>query len=237
MVRETHVFPRRQILRKMPQVYSERELYYLHNKFGASARSLVAYASDPECYASHVIEEIWEMNPNTMRQMFSQPHSVDPRYIAIIESLTTRRDTFERRVASRHVFELLWKVYFRHQPTSDMMDFCRLFQANSITTARWAFEIQVHRFLRRQQTIRLIPLVQDKPMDANLGYDRYAGENLVALRLTRSEEYHYAKGDGLYANQYYTPDPADFPAIDSFFLIHRSHLASPSLSYSTFRGV
>ena len=42
----------------MSQVYSEQELYHLYNKFGASARSLAAYASDPECYESHVTQEI-----------------------------------------------------------------------------------------------------------------------------------------------------------------------------------
>jgi len=172
------------------------------------------------------------MDPETIRQTFSHPYSVDSRYIAIIEPSPTGRDGFETRVASRHIFELLWKVYHLHRRTSgtsDMMDFCHLFQASPTTAARWTFEIQVHEFLRRQQTINLIPLVRDKPKAANFVYNRYIGENLVALQLTESEEYHYAKGDELCTNRYYKPDPADFPDIDSFFLIRRSRLASPIL--------
>ena len=174
-------------------------------------------ASNPERYESHVIQETSAMDPETMRHMFSHPYSADPRYIAIIEPSLTGRDVFETRVASRHVFELLWNVYRLHQRTSTIMDFCRLFQASPTTTARWAFEIQVHEFLRRQQTIHLVPLVQDK-------------SKLVALQLAGSEEYRYAKGDKLLANHYYKPDPADFPTVDSFLLIRRSRIASPILA-------
>lgn len=213
----------------MSQVYSEQELYHLYNKFGASARSLAAYASDPECYESHVTQEITVMDPEAIRHTFSHPYSVDPHYIAIIEPSPTRHDTFETRVASQHIFELLWKVYRTHQRTSDVIDFCQLFQASPTTTARWASEIQVHEFLRRQQSIHLIPLVQDKPKVAKFIPNRYTGEKFVAIQFVGLEEYSYAKGDELHANPYYRPEPADFPTIDSFLLIPSYHFTPPIL--------
>jgi len=49
----------------------------------------------------------------------------------------------------------------------------------------------------------------------------------MKLQLAGSEEYHFARGDKVYTNRYYRPDPADFPAIDSFLLTRPSHLFSP----------
>ena len=229
MICETHIFHSRTIIGDLPQVYSEQEVYHLYNKFRASARCIAFYASDPECYEDHVNEEIAEMDPETIRHMFSRPYDT-PRYVGIIEPSQTRRDVFETRVASKHILELLWKAYSLHRwPTSDVTHFCRLFQSSSDTTARWTFGIQAHEFLRRQQTVHLIPLVRDKPKVANFIYNRHTGEKLVALQLAKSEEYRFGKGDELCANRYYKPDPADFPAIDSFLLIPRSRLASPIL--------
>ena len=93
--------------------HTERQLRELYVKFGAPPRSLARYATDPTTYESFVIREIIGADSNSLR------YSTTLHHIFVIYPSPTNPYIFERKSASRHVFELLWENRLKNQ-ISDM---------------------------------------------------------------------------------------------------------------------
>ena len=132
-----------------------------------------------------------------------------------MEPSSTRRDKFEKGIASRCVFELLWGniLCFR---VSDMCYYYGLIRTSAIMAAGagWVFELRMHQLLRKQQTIRMFPITPGRPEPANFIYEDYPGRNPIDLHLTRSDEYPLAEGNQFHANLCHRPTPTNFPGID-----------------------
>ena len=81
-----------------------------YNEFGASPRDLAIYASDPAAYDGLVVEEIMAIKPADLRYISQNPAPISHR-VFTIEPSPIGRDRFEKRIASRRVFELLWEEH------------------------------------------------------------------------------------------------------------------------------
>jgi hypothetical protein len=193
---------------------------------------LAIYASDPAAYETLVKRNLGMMDPGHLRHILHNPQSDNvSRYIVIIQPSPTTRDFFEKKFASRRVFELFWEIHVQHR-VSDMKYLYDLLAARTITApaAGWFFELRMHQLLGRRQTIRLSP-IRGRPGTASLLYDDYAAseEDAMDLQLTESDEHQLAEGDRFRMSQYYRLNPTDFPATDSVLLIHPPGEPSPIL--------
>ena len=133
---------------------------------------------------------------------------------------TSNRGVFEKRFASRYVFELLWKEHLRSW-TFDLGYFYDQFRDSPITaaSARWVFEFRVCQLLREQRTIQVFPIIQGTPWPEHYFYEHYPGKNAVDLQMPGSEEHRPVEGVRSVVNPRYHPR-FTAPAIDPLFLIH-----------------
>lgn len=180
------------------------------------------YADEPDVYESILHQEINRVCLGHLQDIFLDPGShASSRYIITIEPSPTRRFSSNTRVASRRVFELLWKKRIKHR-VDDMVFFYGLFRANPITAAAagWVFELQMHRLLRKRRDIQLFPIC-GRRVDMNLLYDDYTasekGTNPTSLQLTGSGKKPLVEGGRILMNQYYRP--TNLPTIDSLILV------------------
>ena len=100
-----------------------------------------------------------------------------------------------------------------------------LFQASPIfaPAAGWTFELRMHEFLVRKQTIELLPVFGRKAR-VDILYDNYtaskARENPGNLQLAESENLPFVKAERLQKNHYCCPESRYLLTIDSLLLIH-----------------
>jgi hypothetical protein len=211
--------------------YSEHQLWYLHDEFGASPRNLAFYASDPADYEDLVLEEIATINPVDLEHILGDPRSGRvSHYVFIIKPSPATRTCFKRMVASQRVFELIWDTHLRHR-VYDVQYFYSQ-SRECADDAGWTFELQMHQSLRRQHTVQLFP-IHGRRATANYNYYNYTtfekGGKSMVLELPSSDEHPLVKGDHLRMNCYYRPDSSNFPGIDSLLLILYPGELSPIL--------
>ena len=231
-VHNAHVFCSRPYLGK--GTYAERQLWYLHDEFGASPRALAEYAADPGTYETRLHKEIEKMTAESLPKIFRDPGAYQPsHYIVTIQPSPTNRGRTANRIASRRVFEILWEKHICSR-INLMQDFHDLFVASPITatSAGWVFELRMHQLLRKAQTLQLFP-VRGRCANADFVYKDYTASkkkiNPTDIQLVDSEEHDLAKGVELEEGRYYRPKAITFSAIDSLLLIHPPGEPSPIL--------
>ena len=79
--------------------------------YGAPPRELSAYAHEPAAYERRVAQEIRQMRPDVLRYALQSPECVESDLIMAIEPLPSSPFTYQRRVISPHVLEMLWAWY------------------------------------------------------------------------------------------------------------------------------
>lgn len=171
-----------------------------------------------------------QLKPRKLRNIFDNPDSTDaPCDLILTEPSSTRRSPV-KRIASRHIFELIWERSL-HQQVVGMKYFYNLFRPNEVTavSAGWIFEYRMHDLLRTKQAIRLSPIAQARPGPVNFIHKEYTEDKSVTTELASSAEYLLVEADDLLENHYYRPEASNFPAADSFILIRPSHDSDPIL--------
>ena len=103
----THLFRSRSFLGD-PAPYTEGQLWYLYNEFGASPRDLAHYALTPDVYKAQVVEQVATMNPKALQDALISPYSdYYSDYVVVIEPSAAWRGTPTKMIASRRIFEML----------------------------------------------------------------------------------------------------------------------------------
>jgi hypothetical protein len=102
-----HIFRSRSFLGE-PAPYTEGQLWYLYNEFGASPRDLANYALDPRSYETQVVEQVRSLNPRALRDILISPDS--DRYsdlLTVIDPSENSRALRVKTIASRRISEML----------------------------------------------------------------------------------------------------------------------------------
>ena len=86
---------------------SEKNLWELHLKYGASFRSLILYANDPGEYHKWVMNEINGLSPDGLARLFKSTNAAtqNSHYVISTEPLPKDRSTAQRKFTSQYVFE------------------------------------------------------------------------------------------------------------------------------------
>ena len=185
---------------------------------------MATYGDDPEGYEDELQRYIDEIGADDLPHIFRSPGSSHlSHYIITIYSEEGHRGRFEKKFASRRVFELVWEKHLARR--LDLMEeLYNMFLASPITAipAGWVFEDRMHQVLRTEGILRLFP-IHPRRGETNVIFDDYAaskaGSNLTEFQLASSEEYPLVEGDGLVMNHYYRPESSNFAAVDSVLLI------------------
>jgi hypothetical protein len=170
------------------------------------------YVSDQAAYQKLVLKGISGMDSNNLLHAFQSPRSNSTSHYVLITEPTSDRGAFRKRVASRRVFELLWKKRLAHL-TFDMGYFYHWFRASPITAASagLVFEFRMRQLLMEQRTIQVFPIIQSTPEPANYVYEHYPGKNPVDLQMARTEKHRSVANHRYYLRS---------TAIDPLFLIY-----------------
>ena len=188
------------------------------NKFGASPGDLAKYAADPTVYERLLVDQITKVNPADLRYISRVSDSTYHHIFTLWPSLT-RREVFEKRIASQYALELLWERHLQHR-VSDAKYFYDMYRA-SVTTAadaEWILRSRIHQLLRSQLTIRLSPIVRDA-FDPTDFIGCFLERTPMDLQLPNSHERTLVEGGEFHMNCYYRLGSADFPGIDSLLPI------------------
>jgi len=219
----TLTFYSRSFLGEKP--HSECQLWYLFHQFGASTRALTIYGAHPDQYEEQLRRYIDGINPDDLPYIFQNPASSKNSHLIItIYPQEGSPINFEKKFASRRVFDMVWEKHL-----SRRIDLMREFYYQLLTKpiaaipAGWAFENRTHQLLRREQTLRLFPILPHT-RKTNIIFDKYttseAKNTPTEFQLTSSEEYRLVARANLQANQYCRPESSNFAAVDSVLLIH-----------------
>jgi len=159
------------------------------------------------------------MDPDDLLYASYNPRSTHHR-IFTIWPWPANRYGYEKRIASRHILELLWdeRLKFRFFDMGYMYTQYRASVA-SAADAGWIFESRVHQLLRSQPTVQLFPLIMGKLGSDDFIYKGFSWENPMDIQLPGSDENTLVKGGDFHANRYYRLVSTDFPGIDSLLLV------------------
>jgi len=201
---------------------SEQNLWYLHNKYGASLRDLCNFANHLGRYDEIIDYELDQLSHNDpFKRLCSIANSTDdsPRLFST-GPLPTNRALPERKFVSSYVLEQIFRKVFRNQ-----VEETRRFYEKSLrftTTAIVAgmiFEHEVHRLLHGGIVLNLSPILSSGLVTENITYDNYTStidtKTFVLPKLTDST---LAGGINvpLDPGTYY--HPRGFPTINSWVL-------------------
>ena len=183
---------------------------------------MIEYAPTPDSYSNLLAREIANADANSPFHRF-----------IIIGPSQDNRGTFEKKFASRLVFDLFWDIYLKYR-TNQMEDLYNPFRDSPSTamSARWIFGSRMHQLLTRQKTIQVFPIL-GRCAGEDLIYDDYTAskeqKDSMSLHLTDSEQYLLPEDDSveLQEGRYYRPNPTNFPKIDSLLLFHSPDEQSP----------
>ena len=192
--------------------------------YGASPRALAKYTRAEEEYKRKVLQEVARVQPDSLQHALLSPDFEISHLLTIIEPSPKSRSGYEKRVASRWIFE---RLFDRCIGTAvfEMKDFYDLFHQNSTTAsaAGWLFELRMHQVLRRRgYPLKLFP-VHGHTGQANYIYSDYSASSerrhQTTLQLTGLEEYPLCNGIELEVGRYYRPESPNPPSFDSLFLV------------------
>ena len=206
-------------------ICSERQLFHLFHRYGASTRALAQYGPRPEDYEARLERHIGEIWPDDLPRIFRNPGcSLHSHYLITIHPGEVYRGKLEKKFASRRVFDMVWERHLADR-VDLMEELYNLFLAAPITaiSAGWVFENRMHQLLRTERTLQLFPILPRRAR-TNIIFDDYAASKAridpIEFQLTCSEEHPLIEGAELVMNHYYRLESSDFAAVDSVLLIH-----------------
>jgi len=202
--------------------HTERQVWHLHKKFGASPRDLAGYADDPDRYVGLLIREIAAAYPLSHRLLVTGP-------------LQDNRRVPKIGFASQEVFDLLWSRYLKNR-TAEMSYYYSCFcgTTGATSSARWLFEARIHQLFTRGKTIQIFPILGHRA-ENNIVYNNYDAsrkqKHPMSLQWTSSAQYILPEDDSveLQEGQYYRLDSTKFPTIDSLLLFRPLDKSPPIL--------
>jgi len=204
----------------------------MHYLYGASFRDLIKFAHQPNIYDAMVNEGMKRLSPLDFSKLLRTTEDTVNGCNLLVSTgpLPTRRDLPERKVISPYVLERICDQVLKNN-VKEMKDLYQSLQNRPTTAAavEMIFKYQVHRFLRKRRTIKLLPI------DSSNGRVCVwaTGTEVVEekFRLPKSEELVFTdKPDTpLEVGTYYRPRNNNFPTIDSWLLVRLSPQELPVL--------
>ena len=199
---------------------------FLFDMYDATPRELSMFSHRPNAYHDAVVRQVKEMTLPAIQTALGF-ESVDhaSQYVIRIEPSPQSRGIYEKTIASKYVFQLLWDKYTKDK-ASETQAFYDLFTGGPImaSVAGWIFEFRMHQLLRSGHIIQLFPILPKSDGSVNIHYADYTSSLLeqgsVHLRLPTSAEYPLRREMELTAGRYYHPPNLNFPTVDSVFFIH-----------------
>ena len=93
--------------------YEERQLWYLHCKYGASTRALARHARDPTDYELAIAEQLRSLeDPRDFGNTMLSPYTDDSTNLCVIfEASETSRAEYQKNFSSKPLFEKFWNEY------------------------------------------------------------------------------------------------------------------------------
>ena len=138
---------------------TERQLWYLYDKFGASLRYLNGFAKRPKAYESLLLTEICKLKSTEIKGVFENPESYQLSHLIItLHPSPEDRTRYLVAPASPYVFELLLDKHLLSQ-IDHLEDLYDLLQASPVgaSAAGLIFEHRMHAVLRQKQELLLYP--------------------------------------------------------------------------------
>jgi len=170
------------------------------------------YAHHPDLYEAFILAQVQQMNPEALRHALQSPEpDRSSDLIAVIEPSPSSRLSCEKRVASQHVFRMLWDRHIKHR-VSDARFYYDFFRGsqNTDSTAGSIFQLRVHELLRRGGFLRLFP-IRGHRTTVDFVYNDYTASEEERdqrdLQLPGSGEYHFVEGDQFCVGQCFIDHP------------------------------
>jgi len=217
--------------------HTERRVWHLHKKFGASPRDLAGYANDPDRYRGLLVREITAVGDRASLQSTIQDPELSnlSHHLIVIGPLQDDRRVAEKIFASQEVFDMLWNEFLKDRK-AEMARFYDLFYGTTrvSSSAGWIFEARMHQLLATGKPIRIFR-IHGFPETKNMIYgdcDAFKEqEDPVDLEWATSEQYILPEDDSveLQEGRYYRPGSTSFPTIDSLLLLPPSSDTSPPI--------
>jgi len=235
--RNAHHFCSRPYFKLGPSLggpYEEPQLRYLYETYRAPPRALIMYTRDPAQYEAQIVEQVKNINPDSLRFALRSPDSDHSSHLIIrMEPSPTERFSYQKTIASGGVLKLLWDQYLKNS-AAEIRHLYTTFQGSPVTAsaAGGIFELQMHKLFRQGYSLKLFPLRSGSTTAKCDVYSNYTNSNkqreLRLHQLTVSEEHPLDDRAQLEINCYYRPS-SNFPTIDSLLLIHPDGDPSPIL--------
>ena len=237
-------FHSRHLIRRF-SLKSEKDLWYLYSKYGASAGSLFGHADRPKEYEALVKDEINWLSPKKLTRLLRQPNAVAENFHYVISAgpMPGDRSEAERKFASTYVLEQCCKRILEDDAEALKKYYNILYDdPTTFAAARMVFGYRAHLFLREARVLELFPNLcrfskSKKIKDAGKSafYDDYKAtkdtmptkqvelpglkEHVITDETEKCVEY----------DTYYRPEHNNFPSIDSWVLLRPGDPAEPPI--------
>ena len=98
--------------------YTERQLWHLHEVYGASTRALARHARNPTNYERAVAEQVRSLeSPTAMGNAVMSQYSDDSTNLFVVfDCSETSRTEYSKTFASKSVFQKWWDQYWAQPP-------------------------------------------------------------------------------------------------------------------------
>ena len=206
-------------------------MWFLYSEYGASFRSQIVNAFDPDTYKEDVVLEIAKLAPHELTRLLrSDPPTETSHYLVSTGPSPHDRTEPMSEVASPLLLELYCTLRLNDE-AEELRKFYKMLHSDPTTTAvaGKVFEIQAHRFLRKGITLNLFRILSHRTSQGkNYIYDDYAATNNQVV----SEQYTLPKLEESIVtvetkttdkfNTYCCHHSSNFPSIDSWVLVERS---------------
>jgi len=211
-------------------LHSEKNLWNVYTKYGASTRNLFVYADEPSEYEDRILTVIRRLSSEGLTTLLQDADAGSENSHLVISTgpLPGNRSKAERKFASTYVLEECCKRILGNE-VLEMRSHYNLLRGNPIsaTAAGMVFEHRAHPFLRQQTTIDIFPILGrvTTKHGKNAYYDDYTATNndtdKTRVDLPPLEEHHFIDKipTHLKYNTYYRPKRTNFPSVDSWILI------------------
>jgi len=205
---------------------SEKKLWDLHIKYGASLRNLFLFANNPKHYKHLIKTQAKQLSPWDLIKLLRGVTDPTCDYLISTRPLPTNRARPERKVASEYILKVICKHTLQDQ-LKEIRTLYNTLQSRPATSAAagMVFKSQIHRFLQEERAIDLFPVLTSGKTSQNISYHNYtATENginrkQVALPKSKGLAFSDEPGITLKVNTYYHPQKTNFPTNASWLLI------------------
>jgi hypothetical protein len=218
-----------------PHTPSEKELWYLHQKYGASFRDLIVYAKNPEGYDDTVNAKIRGLPRQGLIRLYTSADN--SHFLVSTGPSPSDRTKPERKIASSHILEECCRIVLWNRAEEIRKFFDTLKTEPTMSAAAgMVFEYRAHRFLQEGRVIDLFPILgRITTQGEDVVYDDYTATDdetdRVQVLLPKLKGFVFTDqtGAALEVNTYYRPRAANPPAIDSWVLSQPTPEKPPTL--------